>query len=151
MGNRAREGLDRVEHWLADRVAAWPGDRSHTDEIGEWVERNGEAISAEVASGALLLLEVVAGVLLDLVVLFFFLKDGERLCGWALGLVRSERRPHVSAMARRSWAALGGFVRGAAINGLVEAVLVAIALAVLGSRWCCPLLPSPSSQGSCRL
>lgn len=139
VGNRAREGLDQVEQWLADRVAAWPGDRSLTDEIGGWVERNGEAISAGVASGALLLLEVVAGVLLALVVLFFFLKDGERLCGWALGFVRPERRSHVSAMARRSWTALGGFVRGAAINGLVEAVLVAIALAVLGIPLVLPL------------
>lgn len=71
--------------------------------------------------------------------LFFFLKDGERLCERALSLVRPQRRPQVSAIARRSWGALAGYVRGAVIDGLVEAVLVAIALAVLGIPLVLPL------------
>ncbi|HWC12140.1 MAG TPA: AI-2E family transporter [Acidimicrobiales bacterium] len=139
VGDRARDGLDQLEGWAGDRLAFWPDDRSVTDEVGDWVGRNGDAISAGVASGALLFLEVVAGVLLALVVLFFFLKDGERLCERALSLVRPQRRHQVSAMARRSWGALAGYVRGAVIDGLVEAVLVAIALAVLGIPLVLPL------------
>ena len=139
VGDRARDGLDQLERWLGDRAAFWPENRSVTDEVAGWVERNADAISAGVASGALLFVEVAAGALLAVVVLFFFLKDGERLCERALSLVRPERRPEVAAMAARSWNALGGYVRGAVIDGLVEAVLVAIALAVLGIPLVLPL------------
>ena len=83
VGERARKGLEQVEVWLAEQIALWPDDRRLSDEIGRWVERNGETISAGIASGAVMVLEVVAGLLLALIVLFFFLKDGERLCARA--------------------------------------------------------------------
>ena len=54
-------------------------------------------------------------------------------------MVPPEHRVHVSAMAKRAWQALGGYVRGAAINGLIEAVLVGMALAVLGVPLVLPL------------
>lgn len=139
VGDRAGQGLDQIEGWLSDRVTPWPDDGSLSEEISRWTEQNRDTVSAGIASGAMLLLEIVTGLLLALVVLFFLLKDGERLGAAALRLVHPERRPQVSAVGQRAWDALGGYVRGAAINGLTEAVLVGIALAVVGVPLVLPL------------
>ena len=139
VGEQAQAGLEQAERWLANRFEAWPEDLSLADEISAWADRNSAAITQGVASGALILLEVLAGLVLAVVVLFFLLKDGERLSAKALELAPAERRPKLSAVARRSWQTLGGYVRGAAINGMVEAVMVAIALALLGIPLVLPL------------
>jgi putative heme transporter len=86
-----------------------------------------------------LLAEVIASVLLSLVVLFFFLKDGPRICDALVGLIPDERQDDVRAIGARVWEALAGYVRGSAIDGAIEAVLVAVALSLLAVPLAIPL------------
>jgi putative heme transporter len=72
-------------------------------------------------------------------VVFFFVKDGDRITGWLLDFVDPGRHDDARAIADRAWGSLAGFLRGAAIDGLVEAVLVAVALWVLGIPLVFPL------------
>ena len=83
--------------------------------------------------------EFVTGVVLMVVVLFFFLKDGEKMWNFTLRWFRGERRAKLAESADRGAQVLGGYVRGTAFVALVDAVLIGGALLVLGVPLALPL------------
>jgi len=133
--------VDRVEEWI--RASPLPVS---TDQIGNAIDRSQArlsqsfgAIAGSVLSGAALAIEMLAGLLLAVVLLFFLLKDGDRIWSWLVSLTPPSRRGHVDAMGKRSWTALGGFVRGQFIVALFDAVLIGLALVVIGVPLALPL------------
>jgi predicted PurR-regulated permease PerM len=66
------------------------------------------------------------------VLTFFFVKDGGRITAWALDLVSESRANDARAIGRRAWEVLSGYIRGTAINGLVNATVLALGLWILG-------------------
>src|SRR5690606_31741832 len=96
------------------------------------------ALTAGALSGAIVALEIAAGALLAVVLLFFLLKDGTRIWSWLLALC-GDRRRDADAVGRRAWQALGGYVRGATIVAAFDATLIGLALLVIGVPLVLPL------------
>jgi len=65
------------------------------------------------------------------VISFFFVKDGTVMSGWVLDQLQPSTAATARAIGERSWTTLTGYVRGTAINGLVNAVLMSIGLVLL--------------------
>jgi predicted PurR-regulated permease PerM len=135
----AGEGFDDLQAWLKD--LPFPIDQeqitSARDAVVDYVT------SAEFGAGAVrgvsAATEFVAGALLVLVVLFFFLKDGDRI--WAFFLrpfsgVRLERGRRVGTTSVKVF---GGYIRGTAIVGLVDAVVIGLGLVILQVPLALPL------------
>jgi putative heme transporter len=83
-----RSGIERVREWLVEGplgLSERQVDRSIERGLDE-LRSNGGTIAGGLVSGTLLLAEAVAGALLTLVLLFFFLKDGERMWSWIAAL-----------------------------------------------------------------
>ena len=140
LGAAFGEGIEELRR-LAER---WFGLSEQdleglVDQAANYVRENAQAITGGVLTGAVLLAEVVAGLLLSLVFLFFFLKDGERMSAWALGQVPPPRRDLARAIAGRVWGVLGTYLRGVAIIGLVDASAIAVGLLVIGVPLVLPL------------
>lgn len=136
LGDTVSQGVDNVQRWLVegpldleqeqlDRYRREAGTR-----IGELLRSSSKGIVA----GALAVVEGVAGFILALVLTFFFLKDGRRFQRWARSHMPADREELLSALAGRAWAALGGYLRGAAFIGLVEAVIIGVTLWLVGAR-----------------
>ena len=89
------------------------------------------------ASGVRFLVHFLAGLILTIVMSFFFVKDGSVLSGWILDQLQPSTAATVQAIGERSWTTLTGYVRGTAINGLVNAVLMSVGLLLLHV----PLIP----------
>jgi putative heme transporter len=70
---------------------------------------------------------------------FFLLKDGAGMWAWVLRLVRKGSREDTDEVGKRVYTALAGYVRGIAMVGLVDAVLIAIALLIIGVPLVVPL------------
>jgi predicted PurR-regulated permease PerM len=143
LGPTLSEGVDDVVDWIVDDS---PFDVSRSD-IDGWRDRAGEALSSfvssgegSVLSGALLAGEVVIGALLSLIVTFFFLKDGRRMVTTALGAVGSGHRQQAERAADRGWTAAGGYLRGAAVLGVVEAGLIGLTLWIVGAGLVVPVM-----------
>lgn len=140
VGRSARQGLDEALRWLSQG----PLDIER-EQVTRAVDRALEGasgagnVTGSLLSGAALVFEVIAGLLLTLVVLFFFVHDGRRIWSWTVELLPIVHRTDADAIGRRMWSTACGYVRGVAIIALVDAVLIGIALLVIGVPLVLPL------------
>jgi putative heme transporter len=94
-------------------------------------ERGGE-IASQVVSGAAIAVQGIAALSLAIVLLFFFVKDGEQLVAWLLARTPADHQETMRAVGRRAWTALAGFVRGTAAVALIDAIGIGVGLAIVG-------------------
>ncbi|MBJ2122231.1 AI-2E family transporter [Arthrobacter sp. MSA 4-2] len=101
------------------------------------------ATSSTAGAGALSGLSAatnfIAGGLLMAVILFYFLKDGEKIWAFMLRAFKGKRLVKARRVGYSSLAVLGGYVRGTAIVALVDAVFIGIALVILNIPLALPL------------
>jgi putative heme transporter len=134
-------GIAEVQRWASDGVLGVSGD-----EVSTWLERaeqqvrdNAGGIARGAVTGATLLVELLAGLALTVVLLFFVVKDGERIWTWVRDLAPRAQRDDVQAIGERVWATLGGYLRGVTLVALFDAVFIALALVVIGVPLVLPL------------
>jgi predicted PurR-regulated permease PerM len=134
-------GIDEATEWLSDgplnlseeRLDRWQAQASE-----ELRSRSGDILGG-IFGGAYIALEVVAGLVLAVVTLFFLLKDGERLWLWLVRLFPPEARADVQAIGERAWETAGGYIRGVSLVALVDAVFIGLALWLIGVPFVVPL------------
>lgn len=101
------------------------------------------ATSSAAGSGAIAGLSAAGsfatGFLLMAVVLFYFLKDGDRIWAFMLRWFRGERLEKARLSGARTMEVLGSYVRGTAIVAAVDAVCIGAALFILGVPLALPL------------
>lgn len=100
----------------------------------------GKAVANEVLTGAVLLTQWAAAVILIVALTFFFVKDGERLWEWLLELFHEDRQPVLREVGERSWAALSAYVQGVFLVATIDAVLIGLTLLVIGVPVAVPLI-----------
>lgn len=135
----AGEGLDDLQEWIfglplpIDEAQLTAARQALIDFV----------TSAEFGAGALagvsVATELVTGTLLVIVVLFFFLKDGDRIWQFFLRPFRGERLARGRRIGETSVKVLGGYLRGTAVIALVDAVAIGIGLAILQVPLALPL------------
>ncbi|MBS3941338.1 MAG: AI-2E family transporter [Actinobacteria bacterium] len=94
-------------------------------------QESGGEVAGTVLTGAAAIVQGIAALLLAIVLLFFFVKDGEQIVAWFQARSPADHRDTISAVGRRAWAALAGFVRGTAAVALIDAIGIGVGLAVL--------------------
>jgi predicted PurR-regulated permease PerM len=143
IGPTVTEGIDELTDWLVDDS---PFDVSRADverireQAGDTLTSAAGADGGGVATGAVLAFELVAGSLLSLIIAFFLLKDGHR---WFERFVRAfpeHRRERVGRSFRRGWDAAGGYLKGAAVLGVVEGIVIGVTLLLVGSSLVAPVM-----------
>jgi predicted PurR-regulated permease PerM len=114
-------------------------DRTVDEGIARLRENSGP-LARGLQSGAVLLGEIVTGLIIAVLLTFFLLKDGERIWGYLIALVGRRSRHDADELGRRAYTALAGYIRGIALVGLVDAILIGIALAIIGVPLVVPLM-----------
>lgn len=135
------EGVDRVLRWTAEgplSISQAQVER-YIDQFVDEVRANGSRIAGGLAAGALRTVEVVAQALLALVLAFFFLKDGRQMTDWFLRRVPEAHRAQVRRILVRAAETLSFYLRGVTFIAMVDAVLVAIVLVLIGVPLVLPL------------
>ncbi|RFA23377.1 AI-2E family transporter [Subtercola boreus] len=92
------------------------------------------AIASVSAAGS-----VITGAVLAIVILFFFLKDGDRIWAFFLRPFHGYRHDRGVRIGRTAVKTFGGYVRGTAIVAFVDAVCIGAGAAVLGVPLALPL------------
>jgi predicted PurR-regulated permease PerM len=149
IGNQFGELRPRAEDGLreATKVLADPPFNLSEREIRQNVDKgiarlrqNGGPLARGVQSGAVILGEIITGLLITVLLTFFLLKDGERMWAYFLSLTGRRSRRDADEIGTRVYAALAGYVRGIALVGLVDAILIGLALLVIGVPLVVPIM-----------
>lgn len=101
-------------------------------------EQSGQ-IASQVVSGAAIAVQSLAALSLAVVLLFFFVKDGQQIIDWMIKRTPAGHEDTMRAIGHRAWVALAGFVRGTAAIALIDAIGIGIGLAILGVPLVLPL------------
>jgi putative heme transporter len=136
----ASTGVQEIERWLEDDPLGLglggPTEllEAAREQLGQIGDYTGQAATAASTAA-----EVLAGLLLLFVVLFFYLKDGRRLTNGVISIMPAGMRPRLGRAADRAWDTLGSYFRGQLTVALVDAVFIGIGLLILGIPLAVPL------------
>jgi putative heme transporter len=83
--------------------------------------------------------EITTMLLLMLVVLFFYLKDGTRIAEWGRSLFPRTVQHDVHEIGTLGWVTIGSYFRGQIFVALVDGVFIGIGIALLGVPLALPL------------
>ena len=141
LGPTVSKGVDDVEEWLIEGPLEL--EQAQIDDYRAQARQRlsdfAGSAGGEGVTGAVAVVEGFAGGLLALVLTFFFVKDGRRFQRWALSHVRREREDLAAALGRGAWHALGGYLRGAALIGVLEAVILGLTVWLVGASLAVPV------------
>jgi putative heme transporter len=142
LGDAFGEGLDDIQAWLIEGPLDLDEEQieDYQNQFFDQIQGSTEQLTEQLATGAVLAFEVVAGFLIALVLGFFFVKDGPRITSWFLRHVHRENRETVSAAAGRAWFSLGGYLRGTIVISTVDAIGIGIGLVLVGVPLVIPLM-----------
>ncbi|WJL94977.1 AI-2E family transporter [Microbacterium sp. ET2] len=137
--SQAEAGFQQLVAWINTLPFA-PTD----NQIQEWSDQVIDFVtSAQFGSGALagvsVLANFVTGLILMIVVLFFFLKDGPWLWQFVLRPFRGESEARARRIGDKTVVTLGSYVRGTAAVAFVDAVGIGIGLVILQVPLALPL------------
>lgn len=141
LGEKLAEGAEGAKAWAqgpplnlpAERVSQLDTDLRRTAQSA--LSRLGEG----AAAGARTAGEVVTGLVLMLFTLFFLLKDGNRMAAWMTERIPRAYRADAVALTSSSRRVMRQYVIATGLTGLIDGVMIAIALVVLGVPLVLPL------------
>ena len=132
-------GLERLQAFVVSGPIPI-GQQALDDGITSVVEfATSSRFRVEALLGISAAAEVVTGVLLVAVILFYFLKDGGRMWAFFLRPFRGERREKLVRSGTTTLQVLGNYVRGTAVVALLEAVVIGATLLILRVPLALPL------------
>ena len=99
-----------------------------------------DRVLGQLLTGAAVVAEVLAALVLIVFLAFFLLKEGARMGEWVLGLVPESNRWRVREGGRRAWAVLGTYVRGVVLVATIDAVGIGAVLLLAGVPLALPLI-----------
>jgi predicted PurR-regulated permease PerM len=97
------------------------------------------AIVDGVVSGASVLVEIAAGIVLTAFITFFLLYDGERIWRFVTSPFRARTAERVDRAALAAWTTLSGYIRGSVIIATFHALVMGVTLSILGVPLVAPL------------
>lgn len=128
--HQANRGINRIQDWLVRGPFHMSRRQVKRDfhQLGQQFSKNRTKLLQGALQQATILLEVVVGGILSIVFAFFFVKDGHAITDWFLGLVSDDTAADLRALGDRLWRTVSGYIRGTAINGVVNGGLMFAAL-----------------------
>jgi predicted PurR-regulated permease PerM len=140
LGEALDESVQSVTEWLSEGPLALSQTdiEGYIDDAIAQIQDNAGAITTGVLGGATVAFEIVTGLVLTMLVTFFYLKDGDRAYQ---GLLRRVSDPdRIRRGLEAAWRTLSSYVRGLAVVGLIDAIFIGIGLAIVGTPLVLPLM-----------
>ncbi|WWR52604.1 AI-2E family transporter [Streptomyces sp. SCSIO 30461] len=134
-------GIGRIQHWLEQSPLALDPD-ALTDvqaRIKGFLSEHRSALAGRALSGAGQLVEVLTTLALGLFCAVFFLHSGDRQWAWFCVQLPLSVRDRVALAGRAAWRTFTGYTHGIVLVAATNAVLVGVALHLIGVPLAVPL------------
>jgi len=109
------------------------------NDIPSYISKHKSLVEGTVVTGGKIAAEFFGGLVLMIFVTFFLIKDGERIWNWLLGAMRTETARRVDRAGHASWLAVVYYMRGTVAVAAIHAVVVGLALWIMGAPLVIPL------------
>ncbi|MFE1415477.1 AI-2E family transporter [Streptomyces sp. NPDC058746] len=136
-----REGLDSIEEWLGRPPFRMdPGALSNLQtKVGDYLATHRSALLSRAVSGAGQVVHVLTVIALAVFCSVLFLYGGDRQWAWFREQLPAPARERVGIAGSVAWRTFTGYTHGIVVIAAVNAVLVGLALFVLGVPLALPL------------
>ncbi|MEU1617481.1 AI-2E family transporter [Streptomyces sp. NPDC005722] len=132
-GDEIVASLKDVARKVLPRLGATGTSLNDTiDSLKSFATKYGARAASGVVSGISIVGQLIATAVLALLLTFFFLRDGARFPGLLRDAAPGRTGPLLDRIARRSFGAVEGFMRGTTVIALIDATLIGIGLLILG-------------------
>jgi predicted PurR-regulated permease PerM len=141
LSRNAGGGVAKIQGWLRT------GPLHLTDtqlqglgkEAQDWFTNNRATLTTGALSTATTLGHVLTGLFLVLFTTFFFMRDGDRISRFLIGLLPENARERMTGAADVSWTTLVSYVRATVLVAFIDAVGIGLALILLDVPFPFPL------------
>jgi predicted PurR-regulated permease PerM len=141
LADAATAALQDVQEWLQGPPLNLGEDQigQAVDSVINSIQGNAQNIAGYAFTGAYAVGNSLINLVLALVLVFFFLKDGPRWVPWLSAQTGPKAARHVAALSYKTWATLSEFIRQQALVGFIDAFFIGIGLWILGVPLVLPL------------
>lgn len=133
--------LDDLLRWFETGPLGF--DQRELQELGQQLVTQFEERSGPLAMSAIgalaTVIELVTATVLALILLFFLVKDGDRIYAWLVARAPAAHRDLLRGLVVRAREAVGAYIRGTALVALIDALGIGIGLAIVGVPLVLPL------------
>jgi len=131
----------QVQSWLAGPPFHLKSAnvQKYLNNIPSYLSKHKTLVEGTVVTGGKIASEFFAGLVLMLFVTFFLIKDGERIWNWLLGAMRAGTARRMDRAGHASWLVLVYYMRGTVAVAAIHAVVVGVALWIMGVPLAVPL------------
>lgn len=134
LADQTSEAITQVQDWLRGPPLNIRDEQLDgvLEQLSSTLQDRGDQIASGVFSGVSAVGSFVITLVLVLVLTFFFIKDGPRFLPFVRRISGRTAGRHLTEVLTRAWNTLGGYIRAQAIVSFVDAVLIGLALVILG-------------------
>lgn len=142
LGEQLSQAGEEVQEWLVEGPLNVDQERidAAVEDFRGALDGGASALTERLAGPARVAIEVAGGFVLMLFVLFFVLKDGERMAAWMLQRVPPAYRTDARAAASRARLVLRQYFVATSLTGLIDALLIGLGLVIVGVPLVLPLM-----------
>jgi predicted PurR-regulated permease PerM len=137
----AKHTSAQVQSWLAGPPFHVKNSnvQKFLNNIPSYLSKHKSLVEGTVVTGGKIATEFFGGLVLMLFVTFFLIKDGERIWNWLLGAMRTQTARRMDRAGHASWLVLVYYMRGTVAVAAIHAVVVGVALSIMGVPLALPL------------
>jgi len=138
---QTRHTATQLESWLSGppfHIKSSSVQKALND-IPGYLSRHKALVEGTVVTGGKIAAEFIGGLVLMLFVMFFLIKDGDRIWAWLIGGLRAETAERVDRAGHAAWLAVVYYMRGTVAVAAIHALVIGVTLYILGVPLVIPL------------
>ena len=139
--DETRHTTMQVESWLSGPPFHIKSSnvQNALNNIPGYLSKHKALVEGTVVTGGKIAAEFFGGLVLMLFVMFFLIKDGERIWAWLIGALRPETAERVNRAGHAAWLAVVYYMRGTVAVAAIHAVVIGVTLFIMGAPLVIPL------------
>jgi predicted PurR-regulated permease PerM len=113
--------------------------KNFLNNIPSYLSKHKALVEGTLVTGGKIAVEFFTGLVLTLFVTFFLIKDGERIWNWLIGKLQPPTAHRWDRAGRAAWTSVVYYMRGTVVVAAIHAVVVGLALWIMGAPLVIPL------------
>jgi len=136
-----RHTTTQVETWLSGAPfhVKSANVQNALNNIPGYLSKHKALVEGTVVTGGKIAAEFFGGLVLMIFVMFFLIKDGERIWSWLISGLRSDAAGRVDRAGHAAWLAVVYYMRGTVAVAAIHAVVIGLTLYIMGAPLVIPL------------